>query len=147
MYYNISLCYQLILKKVRGGYNLMNQLSLYDAVGGKEVIEKLVAAFYPKVYSNPILSPLFEGDMQEIMRKQKMFLTQFLGGPPLYSTEFGPPAMRHRHLPFEITPTRANAWLSCMEDAMDDINLSGEAREMFFQRLTQVAFIMVNTNE
>lgn len=125
----------------------MNQISLYEAVGGEDTIQKLVAAFYPKVYRNPELSPLFVGDINEIMRKQKMFLTQFLGGPTLYSNEFGPPAMRHRHFPFEITPTRATAWLSCMKEAMDDIHLDGEMRELFFGRLTQVAHIMVNTQE
>lgn len=122
-------------------------ISLYEAVGGEETIQNLVSAFYPKVYANPVLSPLFEGDMNEIMRKQKMFLTQFLGGPTLYSNEFGPPAMKYRHMPFEITPARANAWLACMKEAMDDINLEGEEREMFFGRLTQVAYIMVNTAE
>ena len=44
--------------------------------------------------------------MEEIKRKQKLFLPQFLGGPALYSMEFGPPAMRQRHLPHEVTPTR-----------------------------------------
>ncbi|HHY74799.1 MAG TPA: globin [Bacillus bacterium] len=117
----------------------------YELLGGEETIQKLVIAFYPKVYANPILSPLFEGDMQEIMRKQKMFLTQFLGGPTLYSDEFGPPAMRARHLPFEITPTRRKAWLACMKEAMDDIGLEGPMRHAFYERLEQVAEIMVNT--
>jgi hemoglobin len=53
-----------------------------------------VRAFYPKVYEDPDLSPLFQEDMKEIMRKQHMLLTEFTGGPPLYSQEFGPPAMR-----------------------------------------------------
>lgn len=117
----------------------------YELLGGEETIQKLVIAFYPKVYADPILSPLFEGDMQEIMRKQKMFLTQFLGGPTLYSNEFGPPAMRARHLPFEITPTRRKAWLACMKEAMDDIGLEGPMRNAFYERLEQVAEIMVNT--
>lgn len=64
-----------------------------------------------------------------------MFLSQFLGGPPLYSKEFGPPAMRARPFRFEVTPTLAKAWLRCMEEAMDEI----------FIRLTNVAFLMVNT--
>ncbi|WP_349305598.1 hypothetical protein [Bacillus sp. FJAT-49736] len=81
---------------------------------GKETMEELVNAFYPKVYADPDLSPIFQGDMSEIMRKQRMFLTQFLGGPALFSQEFGPPAMRYRHLMHEITPKRAECWLRCM---------------------------------
>lgn len=123
----------------------MNFETPYEMLGGEETIQKLVNSFYPKVYANPILSPLFEGDMEEIKRKQKMFLTQFTGGPTLYSDEFGPPAMRARHMPFEITPTRATAWLACMREAMDDIGLEGPIREQFYDRLQQVTGIMINT--
>ncbi|MFS0862482.1 globin [Fredinandcohnia sp. 179-A 10B2 NHS] len=121
--------------------------TLFEEIGGTPTIEKLVNAFYPKVYSDPDLSPLFEGDIEEIKRKQRMFLTQFLGGPTLYSNEFGPPAMRHRHIPFEITPTRANAWLRCMKEAFEETGLTGDAADAFYSRLQQVAGIMVNTEE
>lgn len=120
--------------------------NLYDEIGGQETIDKLVDAFYPRVYADEELSPLFEGDMEEIKRKQKMFLSQFLGGPALYSKAFGPPAMKERHLPFKITPRRANCWLGCMKEAFEEIRLfENPAGPDFYQRLSQVAFIMVNT--
>lgn len=120
--------------------------TLYSEIGGQETIDELVNAFYPRVYADKDLSPLFEGDMQEIMRKQRMFLSQFLGGPPLYSMEFGPPAMRDRHLPFEVTPKRAKAWLRCMKEAFQEIGLDeNPAGLAFYDRLTQVAGIMVNS--
>lgn len=121
--------------------------SIYEQIGA-EAIGELVNAFYPKVYSDPELIPIFHGDINEIMRKQRLFLTQFTGGPPLYSEEFGRPAMRHRHLPHEITPTRAKAWLRCMKEAFEEIGLDQEpAGKEFYQRLTEVAVIMVNTDE
>jgi hemoglobin len=120
--------------------------SLYTEIGGQETIDKLVDAFYPRVYADPDLAPLFEGDIEEIKRKQRMFLPQFLGGPPLYSQEFGPPAMRERHLPFEITPKRAQCWLRCMKEAFEEIGLDkNPAGQAFYDRLTQVAAIMVNS--
>jgi hemoglobin len=121
--------------------------TLYDVLGGEETIKKLVEAFYPRVIKDPELSPLFQNDIDEVQRKQFMFLTQFLGGPPLYSNEFGHPQMRYRHLPFEITPIRAKAWLKCMREAMIEIGMEGPARDYFYERLTQVAAHMVNTNE
>ncbi|MEX1031532.1 MAG: globin [Paenibacillaceae bacterium] len=121
--------------------------TLYEAIGGEQTVQKLVDAFYPRVEKDPDLAPLFQHGIQEIMRKQFLFLTQFLGGEPLYSNEFGPPQMRFRHLPFEITPTRRIAWLKCMREAMDEIGMEGLARDYFYERLTQVASIMVNTNE
>ncbi len=119
--------------------------SLFDEIG-REKIDQLVEVFYPKVYQDPELRPLFVGDMKEIMRKQRMFMTQFLGGPPLYSEEFGPPMMKHRHLRFEITPERATAWLRCMGEAFEEVGLSEHPAGLFFyDRLRQVASIMVNT--
>jgi hemoglobin len=120
--------------------------SLYDAIGGQETIDELVNAFYPRVYEDETLRPLFQGDMEEIMRKQRLFLPQFLGGPALYSMEFGPPAMRQRHLPHEVTPKRAQAWLRCMKEAFHEIGLDqNPAGVEFYDRLTQVAGIMVNS--
>jgi hemoglobin len=120
--------------------------SLYSEIGGQETIDKLVDAFYPRVYDDSELRPLFEGDMEEIKRKQRMFLPQFLGGPALYSQEFGPPAMRERHLPFEVTPRRAQCWLRCMKEAFQEIGLDqNPAGLAFYDRLTQVAGIMVNS--
>jgi hemoglobin len=114
--------------------------SLYDEIGGQETIDKLVEAFYPRVYEDEDLRPIFEGDMEEIKRKQKLFLPQFLGGPALYSMEFGPPAMRQRHLPHEVTPTRARAWLRCMKAAFREIGLDqNPAGAVFYIRLTKVA--------
>lgn len=120
--------------------------TLYSEIGGQETIDKLVNAFYPRVYADPDLIPIFHGDMEEIKRKQRMFLSQFLGGPALYSQEFGPPAMRQRHLPHEVTPKRAVAWLRCMKEAFIEIGLDqNPAGLAFYDRLRQVAGIMVNS--
>lgn len=121
--------------------------TIYEVIGA-EKIDELVNAFYPKVYTDPNLIPIFTGDMEEIMEKQRMFLTQFTGGPPLFSEAYGSPRMRARHLPHEITPTRALSWLSCMKEAFEEVGLDQEpVGEEFFHRLQEVAAIMVNTEE
>jgi len=126
----------------------MEEQSFYERLGGEETLQQLVDAFYDRVVKNEKLAPLFaNSDIDEVKRKQKMFLTQFLGGPPLYSEQFGHPMMRYRHLPFPITPAHAEAWLGCMAAAMDEIGLEGPEREFFYGRLTQVAHHMVNTED
>lgn len=122
--------------------------TIYDEIGA-EKIEEIVNAFYPKVYADPDLIPIFDiVEINEIMRKQKMFLTQFTGGPALFSEEFGSPRMRHRHLPHEITPTRARAWLRCMKEAFQEVGLWDEpVGQAFYSRLQEVAAIMINTEE
>lgn len=121
--------------------------TIYGEIGG-EKIEELVNAFYPKVYADPDLIPIFTDDIGEIMMKQRMFLTQFTGGPTLYSNRYGHPRMRARHLPHEITPKRAEAWLRCMKEAFIEVGLDGTlAGDAFYERLTQVAAIMINSDE
>ena len=121
--------------------------TLYEAIGGEITIRKLVAAFYPKVYQDEDLSPLFQDPVESIMQKQFLFLSQFTGGPTLYSDQYGPPQMKRRHLGFEVTPRRATAWLRCMREAMDEIGFAGHEREWLYGRLTQVAGFMVNTED
>lgn len=120
------------------------RMTPYDAIGEKK-LSSLVDAFYHRVANHPELIPIFPEDLTETARKQKQFLTQFLGGPPLYTEEHGQPMMRARHLPHEITPKRAKAWLSCMSAAMDEVKLENPIREYFFSRLVLTANHMVNT--
>ncbi|PWA12759.1 globin [Pueribacillus theae] len=119
----------------------------YEAIGGSQMIDVWVDAFYDKVGRHPDLIPIFPDDLTETARKQKQFLTQFLGGPPLFNEEHGHPMLRARHLPFPITPKRAEAWLSCMNQAMEEVNFPQPWREQIFNRLTKVAHHMVNTED
>ncbi|MGO4274184.1 globin, partial [Paenibacillus sp. TAF58] len=81
--------------------------TLYELMGGAETVRRLVEAFYPKVQQNPLLSPLFPSDIGPVIDKQFMFLSQFFGGPTLYSDMHGHPMMRARHMAFPITVERA----------------------------------------
>ncbi|MFE8700396.1 globin [Cytobacillus sp. FJAT-54145] len=118
----------------------------FDAIG-EETLNRLVDAFYRRVGNDPLLAPIFPDDLTETARKQKQFLTQYLGGPALYTSEHGHPMLRARHIPFEITETRAKAWLACMNDAMDEVGLEGPLRKDFFSRLVLTAQHMINTPE
>lgn len=118
----------------------------FEAIG-EEKLHQLIDAFYSRVGQHPELTPIFPKDLSETARKQKQFMTQYLGGPPLYTEEHGHPMLRARHLPFEITETRAKAWLACMEDAMNEIGLEGMLRESFFSKLVLTAQHMINKPE
>lgn len=134
-----------LLINEKGAIHMVNKFNTpYDAIG-EEKLYALIDAFYSRVGSHPDLIPIFPDDLSDVARKQKQFMTQYLGGPPLYTEEHGHPMMRARHLPHEITPKRAKAWLSCMSSAMSEIELDEEFREQFFARLTLTAQHMVNT--
>ncbi|TCP29735.1 hemoglobin [Scopulibacillus darangshiensis] len=125
--------------------DIMN--SPFTAIGGAEMIDELVNAFYKRVAKHPDLAPIFPDDLTETARKQKQFLTQFLGGPALYSEEHGHPMLRARHLKFPIGPRQAKAWLSCMHEAMEEVSLDPDYREGIFRRLTLTAHHMVNLED
>lgn len=119
--------------------------TLYDWIGGEETVRKIVEAFYPIVQKNPKIGPLFPEDIRPVQQKQLLFLTQFFGGPPLYSMEYGHPMMRARHLPFEITKERADAWLSCMRQALDEIGMEEKKKKVVLERLSAPAYHFINT--
>ncbi len=122
-------------------------ISLYELIGGAGKIREMVEAFYPKVQAHPLLGPLFPADIHPVMDKQYMFLTQFFGGPSLYSDEYGHPMMRARHLPFPITPERAEAWLDCMRRALAEIGVEEQLQAIVIDRLSGPAHHFVNTLE
>ncbi len=121
--------------------------SYYEQVGGAPTIRALVEAFYPKVVEHPLLAPLFPEDIYPVMEKQELFLTQYFGGPQLYTMREGHPRMRARHIRFPITPDRATAWLSCMQQAMDEVIEDKMLREQMMERLAMTAYFFVNTDE
>lgn len=123
------------------------QRNLYQAIGGPEKIKALVDAFYSRVAVHPELVPVFPDDLTETARKQEQFLTQFLGGPALYTEEHGHPMLRMRHLPFPITPSRKEAWLSCMQEALTEADIAEPYRTAIYERLTMTAQHMMNTPE
>lgn len=122
-----------------------SEKSLYEQIDGSQTIDKLVSLFYSKVARHPALIPIFPNDLTETARKQKQFLTQFLGGPQLYTEEHGHPMLRARHLPFPISPSRANAWLKCMNEAIEETKIASPMKEQLLSRLTFTAHHMVNT--
>lgn len=125
----------------------VNEMDLYDSMGGAETIKRIVNSFYPKVQAHPLLAPIFPEDLTPVMEKQYQFLTQFFGGPPLYSEKHGHPAMNAKHLPFPITPSRAEAWLECMEKTLEEVIPSEELRSILLNRLSGPAHFFINTED
>lgn len=122
-------------------------MEMYDYIGGETTIRAIVETFYPKVLAHPELAPIFPKDMDVLIEKQFQFLTQFFGGPSLYTEKHGNPMMRARHAPFPITKERADAWLACMESTLEEVVPSKEVRAILLDRLKGPAYFFVNTVE
>lgn len=60
--------------------------------------------------------PTLEGSTEKLT----MFLSGWLGGPPLYTDKHGHPMLRARHLPFAIGEPERDQWMACMQQAMEE---------------------------
>lgn len=114
---------------------------------GAENIQTLVNNFYDLVFAHPQISHLFKTDKEVIKEKQRLFLTQFLGGPDLYSQQYGHPQLRARHLPHPISNDDAVAWLECMNKAIGTLSIDQKLKDELFKRFVPTAMFMVNRDE
>lgn len=117
----------------------------YEAFGGETFFADLVSQFYAHVATNEILRPMYpESDMKGAARRLQLFLEQYWGGPTTYQEERGHPRLRMRHAGFHINPAAKEAWLECMQKAVDGMELQPELREKLWRYLEGAALHMVN---
>jgi hemoglobin len=121
----------------------MEEEALFYRLGDNN-LKLLLDRFYDLVFVNEVIGDLFKIEKNEIKRKQYLFLTQFLGGPARYTEEFGHPKLRARHMPHPITEDGAVAWLKCMHEAIQTLDVADEIKKELFNRFPKSAFFMVN---
>ncbi|OFN20766.1 truncated hemoglobin YjbI [Staphylococcus sp. HMSC055C03] len=119
-------------------------LTPYEVIG-QERLYHMIDYFYSLVEQDERINHLFPGDFAETSRKQKQFLTQFLGGPALYTEEHGHPMLKMRHMDFRITTFERDAWLENMNKAIQHAELRAGVDEYLYERLRLTANHMVNS--
>jgi hemoglobin len=98
--------------------------SPYAQIGGEAAVRRLVHRFYALMDSLPEaweIRRMHPEDLSGSEEKLFMFLSGWLGGPPLFEQAHGHPRLRARHLPFTITRTERDQWLMCMRLALDEV--------------------------
>ena len=119
--------------------------SFYEKAGGEKTFSDLVSHFYALVAVNPILRPMYpDNDLHGAAQRLQMFLSQYWGGSTTYSEERGHPRLRMRHAPFHISKVEHDAWLLCMKDAVDGLELTDDLRDELWQYLVAAAAAMIN---
>jgi len=122
----------------------------YERIGGEQAIRQLVHRFYqlmdelPEAYE---LRKLHAPDLTLAEEKLFMFLSGWMGGPPLYIEQFGHPRLRMRHAPFSIGSRERDQWMMCIEQAMSDIGVEPNLYEELQQAFFKVADFMRNKAE
>lgn len=97
--------------------------STLKAAGGEQGVKQLVDAFYHYMDTLPDAAQvraMHSSDLTESKAKLTTFLVGWMGGPSRYAEMYGsiniPGA--HRHL--DIGLAEKDAWLLCMQKALDD---------------------------
>lgn len=112
---------------------------------GEEGFRSLVEAFYRRVRVDDLIGPMYPPDDWEgAERRLREFLLFRFGISTRYIEERGHPRLRMRHMPFAIGVAERDRWLELMGEAMDEVDLEGEAREVLGAFFAQVADFMRN---
>lgn len=105
--------------------------SLYDRIGGEAGVRRFTRRFYALMDILPeaaacraVHPPSLAGSEEKLF----LYLTGWLGGPPLYVARYGHPMLRRRHLHAAIDGPEVAGWLACFHRAwaetVDDPTLS-----------------------
>lgn len=122
----------------------------FEMMGGADGVRALVDRFYDLMDAAPEaagIRALHPPTLDMARTKLYRFLTGWLGGPPLYVQHHGHPMLRARHLPFPIGIPERDAWVWCMDHALDEHEMPGELRDFLKQRFRAVADHMRNQAE
>ena len=122
----------------------------YQALGGAEKLRELVDRFYELMDTQPeyyAIRKLHPKDLSGSAEKLYLFLSGWLGGPPLYLQKFGQPFLRARHLPFSIGVAERDLWLACMRQALRDVGVEERLGEALANAFYKTADHMRNRPE
>lgn len=110
--------------------------STLQAAGGEAGVKKLVDAFYEYMDTLPeaeMIRAMHAEDLTESREKLTTFLVGWMGGPSRYAEKYGSMNIpgAHRHLAIGVA--EKEAWLLCMQKALDD-----QGYEEVFKRYVMV---------
>ncbi|MCB1874943.1 MAG: group II truncated hemoglobin [Chromatiales bacterium] len=122
----------------------------YERLGGEQALRALVDRFYDLMDELPEaweIRKLHAEDLSGAREKLYLFLSGWMGGPPLYVEKYGHPRLRARHLPFPIGIRERDQWLKCMKQAMEDTGVDEKLRNELWQAFARTADHMRNQME
>ena len=123
-------------------------ISMFERIGGSATIDRLVDSFYDRMDTLPdaqVIRAMHADDLGLIRDVLKRYLTEWTGGPKLYSPEKGHPRLRQRHIGFAIGDAERDAWLKCMRGAMEETVTDATARQDLDRAISGLADWMRNS--
>jgi truncated hemoglobin YjbI len=120
------------------------EASLYERIGAEKV-ERLVATFYARVDSDPVIRRFYGKTLSCAIHALTNFMTTWLGGPSVYDLQGA--RLRRRHVPFAIDARARDAWLTNMKAAVREVGIPAAEAALLMSHLEFGAKALVNTGK
>lgn len=116
---------------------------------GDQGVRNLASAFYDVMDALPELAKIREmhaKDLSSVKRMLAAYLTQWMGGPPVYLAVKGTVCLTEPHAPYNIGPVERDLWLKCMDLALDKVGASEALKTMLREPFKRVAETVRNSD-
>ncbi|AJY46122.1 group II truncated hemoglobin [Martelella endophytica] len=123
------------------------EISLFEAIGGADSVERLSRRFYELMDTLPEARhcrAIHPASLAGSEAKFRDYLTGYLGGPPVYIEKHGHPRLRMRHMPAPIGPEERDEWLLCFRRALEETVPDIRLRAVIMPPIEKLAYHMQN---
>ncbi len=110
--------------------------SMYELSGGAPGMQKLAAAFYARMFADPLMVPLFRDPDEDHVGRMALWLGEFFGGPAVHSEQRGGIStviMVHRGL--NISDAQRQHWIDHMLAASHEVGLPEVVMDAFLPHI------------
>ncbi len=106
--------------------------SLYELAGGADAIQRLAAAFYRRVFADPIMLPLFPDLTVDHVGRMALWMGEHFGGHEEHSRQRGGfSTMITVHHVLDISDTQRDHWIMYMLAACEEVKLPQALMDQF----------------
>ena len=101
--------------------------TLYEWLGGRPVLDRLLATFYAAAVQDAVLAPVFARMSPEHVEHVGAFIAEVFGGPAEYSQRHGGhAAMVRKHAGRALTDTQRKRWMALLLETADQLGVPAD---------------------
>lgn len=101
--------------------------TLAEWIGGANTLDRLIAAFYARVPSDPLIGPVFSAMGPEHVQHVADFIAEVFGAGPLYTQNGGSHAgMIRHHMNRNLTEAQRHRWVELLLQTADELDIPSD---------------------
>jgi truncated hemoglobin YjbI/ankyrin repeat protein len=127
-----------------GAAPLFPPAGTFEALGGREAVARLVDGLYDRFETDPILRPVFSGDLTAEREKVKLFFEAWFGGAPTYFDRQWPPGLKAAHGGISISHGMAVRWIGHFVDSLAEVTRNAAVVSRIEALISRLAMALVN---